>query len=345
MPRNFLRPLLATALFLPALHAPRALAQPATPPPGAEAKAPSWPDADSMERAEELRAKGAQLCAEGKADEGIRALEQALRLDDETPAIAADLGACELSQGRHTAAAEHLAKAIRGLPAGEDSEQLRTWRALFDKARAKVAVLRIEVDVPGADILAGKRILGQSPLPADVYVEPGEILVMAKSERHGEAERTVRVTAGGGATIKLSPKKPDTMEKFTPKPGPSPWPAVGLGVAGAGLGIAGIVMLVGGYKKGSEADTLLAQIKKQTQLDAPCVTPSEPCTTLKDLRGQRDDKVNLGVGLGIAGGALLAGGIVYTVLAFGSSESSRRRYAIAPAVGPGSAGLSVAGSF
>jgi hypothetical protein len=343
MPRNFLRPLLAAALFLPALYAPPALAQPATSP-AAEAKAPPPPDADSTARAEELHAEGARLCAEGKPDEGIRTLEQALQLD-KAPAIAADLGACELSQGRFTAAAEHLAQAIRGLPSGEDSEQLRTWRALFDKARAKVAVLRIGVDVAGADIFVGKRVLGQVPVPADVYVEPGEILIMAKSERHGEAQRTVRVTAGGGATIELSPKKPAMMEKFTPKPGPSPWPAIGLGAAGAGLGIAGVVLLVQGFQKGSEADDLLAKLETETKLEAPCVKPSSQCATLKDLRSQRDSKVNLGVGLGVTGGVLLAGGIVYTVLAFGPSGSSRRRYAIAPAVGPGTAGLSVAGSF
>lgn len=343
MPRNFLRPLLVAALFLPALHAPGALAQPAKPP-AEQAFIPPDANADSAQRAEELRAKGAQLCAEGKADEGIRSLEQALRLD-KAPAIAADLGACELSQNRFAAAAEHLAQAIRGLPSGEDSEALRTWRAQFDKARAKVAALRIDVDVAGADIFAGSRVLGQSPLPSEVYVEPGDILVIVKSERHGEAQRTVRVTAGGGATLKLSPKTPDEMEKFTPKPGPSPWPAVGLGAAGLGLGIAGIVQFVQGYKKGSEADALLDDLEAQSG-PAPCATaPGSDCAALKDLRGQRDAKVNLGVGLTVAGGVLLAGGIVYTVLAFGSSGSERRRYAIVPAVGPGVAGLSVGGSF
>jgi hypothetical protein len=344
MPRNFLRPLLAAALFLPALHAPFALAQPEKPAAG-EVGAQPTTDTDTAEHAEELRAKGAKLCAEGKANEGIRAFEEALKLD-RTPATIADLGACELARGRFTAAAEHLAQAIRGLPAGEDSEELRAWRALFDKARAKVAVLRIEVDVAGADVFAGKRVLGQSPLPSDVYVEPGEMLVVAKSERHGEAQRTVRVPAGGGMTIKLSPKGPYVTDRFAPKPGPSPWPAVGLGAAGAGLGIAGIALLVQGSQRGSEADDLLARLKKERQSDAPCATaPVADCTTLKDLRSERDSKVNLGVGLGVAGGLLLAGGIVYAVLAFGPPASDKRRYAMVPAVGPGTAGLSVVGSF
>jgi hypothetical protein len=343
MPRTFLRPLLAAALFLPALHAPFALAQPKKPPAG-DVVAPTT-DTDTAEQAEELRAKGARLCGEGKADEGIRAFEEALKLD-RTPATTADLGACELADGRFTAAAEHLAQAIRGLPAGESSEKLRTWRALFDKARAKVAVLRIEVDVEGADVFAGKRVLGQSPLPSEVYVEPGEILVVAKSERHGEAERTVRIEAGGGMTIKLSPKGPYVTDRFAPKPRPSPWPAVGLGAAGAGLGVAGIVLLVQGSQKASEADDLLTSLRTQTGSDAPCATaPGADCTTLKDLRSERDSKVNLGAGLGVAGGLLLAGGIVYAVFAFGPPASDKRRYAMVPAVGPGSAGLSVVGSF
>lgn len=348
MPRTIPRTLLVAAL-LTALAVPDA--QAADPAP-ADSKATPAPDTGAPARAEAMRVRGARLCAEEKGEEGVRVLKDALRLDP-APTIAAELGACELDLKRYPEAADHLAQAIRGLPQGDTGNQLGVWRELYDKAHAKVAALRIKVDVAGADVFAGKRLVGQSPLPGDVHVEPGEIVVAARTPAGAEDKRTVRVTAGGGATLSLSPKAVADRDRFERKAGPSPWPAVGLAVVGAGLGVVGIVEFTQASKKASDADTMLADIRTAAKAagqdgTAPCsaAKPDARCAELKDLRAQRDKQVDVGAGLAIAGGALLAGGIAYAVWAFGLPASdTRRRYAIAPVVTPNSAGLWAVGSF
>jgi tetratricopeptide (TPR) repeat protein len=295
--------------------------------------------------AAELRERGAALCAQGRHDAAVSTLQAAVK-QDATPASVGELGACEVTAGRYPSAAEHLQQALRGLPESDTSEQRKRWQALFDQARARIGALTITVDAAGADVLAGSRFLGVSPLaPGEVFVDAGDVLVMAKQPGGGEAEKTVRVAPGGKATVRLAVSAPDaSRDPFAPRPRPTLVPAFVLGGAALVAGAVGVALFVQGGEKASEADEKLTALR-ETYGPVPCPSASG-CADLKALRSDRDGLVNAGTGVLIGGGVALAGAVGYAISALRSPSSARwPRTSIVPSVSPAGGGAWLQGAF
>ena len=68
---------------------------------------------------------------------------------------------------------------------------------------AQLAPVRVQVNVRGATVRAGERVLGQAPLGEIVYVDPGRTRFVAEAEGYRSAERELVLEAGRTANVTL----------------------------------------------------------------------------------------------------------------------------------------------
>jgi hypothetical protein len=314
---------------------------------------PSDPDAPPPDPAKaaaarlaELIRKGVQLCGAGEMDDGIAALNAAWvqRADLD---LAVQLAGCEVKAQHWPGAAEHLAFALRTTG---DPEQRKALEASFAGVRARVGAVKVKVTVDGAYVFAGDRFAGQSPLPGEVYVSPGQARVSAKKGGYGEVEQEISIQPGGTAevTLDLMNETAVATSRRTP-PRRSLAPAFvmgGIGIVAAGIGAA---LYAAGAAKGSAAGALLAELQAAPGAGTyPCAgaTPAAGCNTLATLRSGHDTFENAGAGMLIAGGALLGVGLIYgLVTTYSAPPPSGSALTITPAVWASGAGLGAAGTF
>jgi hypothetical protein len=94
-------------------------------------------------------------------------------------------------------------------------------KARFDEARKLVAAIRVRVSEPGAEVRIDGATSGASPLPAEVFVDPGARVVTAELAGFEAAPVTVQAEKGGSydVTIELvraAKRAPDAEEKRNP---------------------------------------------------------------------------------------------------------------------------------
>lgn len=120
------------------------------------------------------------------------------------PQIAGNLSEAELKLGRYRDAAEHADAFIR-LDKGAPASEKKLAQGWLDEAKKKIVTLKITVVDKGAEVLIDGKPVGTSPLPPEVYVDPGKHTVEARS---GSARDEVTDTyeAGWTRVIKLVPK-------------------------------------------------------------------------------------------------------------------------------------------
>jgi hypothetical protein len=310
---------------------------------------PSDPDAPAPDPAKvaaarlaDLIRRGAQLCVAGEVDDGITALKAAW-VQRQDADLALQLAACEVKGQQWPGAAEHLAFALR---TKDDPEQRKALEATFSNVRARVGAVKVTVTVDGAYVFAGDRFAGQSPLPGEVYVSPGQARISAKRSGYGEIEQAVSVQAGGTAevTLDLMNEAASATNHRTPeRRSLTPAFVMGsIGIVAAGIGVA---LYAAGAAKGAAADSLLGEL--QTAYPNPCAgNPAPGCTTLASLRSGHDTFVNVGGGMLGAGGALLGVALIYgLVTVYSGASPSRSGLTITPTAWASGAGLGAAGTF
>jgi hypothetical protein len=293
----------------------------------------------------ELIRKGAQLCAAGEVDDGLAALNAAWAQRQDAD-LAVQLANCEVKGEQWPGAAEHLAFALRNK---DDPEQRKPLEATFVSVRARVGAIKVKVTVDGSDVFAGDRFAGQSPLPGEVYVSPGEARVSAKKTGYGELEQVVSVQAGGTAevTLDLTNESAAATSRRVPER-KSLTPAYVIGGIGAVAAGVGAALFAVGATKGAAADSLLSDLQAKGSSD-PCAgaSPALGCNTLQSLRSGHDTFANAGAGTLLAGGALLGVGLVYGLRAAFSNPAPGRSsgLTITPTAWASGAGLGAAGTF
>jgi hypothetical protein len=177
--------------------------------------------------------------------------------------IAANLGDCELRLHLYRDAAEHLAFSLREFPVDASEDERAQTAAQLTRARAKVASVRLDVDVIGVEILVDGRPIGLTPLLDPIFVDPGEHLIEAKSSAGNGRSQSVTLAAGEEIAIELkvgpvrAAPSPVASQPVASRPAasplriapPSPTPAVGrvapmviyfgaaLSVAAVGVGV------------------------------------------------------------------------------------------------------------
>ncbi|WP_437585614.1 hypothetical protein [Sorangium sp. So ce1000] len=371
--------LLVAALLLPPATgsaAPPTAGSPAPPtPPRAAPPAPPKEDAVSA-TARELAAKGVAAWNQRKYEE-CRAAHLAAWSIKPYRQIAGNLGACEIKLGLYRDAAEHLSALTQPAADGTRAELSAEHRRLFDEALAKIAVVNIDVE-PGATVLVDGKAVGQAPLPAPLFLEPGEHSLEARTGTGAIAQSTtVRFEAGTQRNLALHPRMPQatttaattapatTTATAAPAPAPppvAPTPAPeppdtrvrdgvvigGLALGGAAIA-AGVVLAVVSNGKSDEADEALQSIVKDGSAYA-CNDPKfsrARCNALADAYIAEETTRNLAIAGFVTAGAALGGAALASLLwPIGAPrEAASRGVRIVPTVTAQSAGLTIGGAF
>ncbi|WP_437713051.1 hypothetical protein WMF45_45240 [Sorangium sp. So ce448] len=367
--------LLVAALLLPptaASAAPPAAGSPALPaPPKTAPPAPPKEDAISA-MARELFAKGVAAWNQRKYEE-CRAAHLAAWSIKPYRQIAGNLAACEVKLGLYRDAAEHLSALTQPAADGTRAELSAEHRRLFDEALAKIAVVNIDVE-PGATVLVDGKAVGQAPLPAPLFLEPGEHSLEARTGTGAVAQSTVRFEAGSQRNLALHPRMPQatttaattapTPTAATPTPvAPVPPPVApaarpdtrvrdGVVLGGLALGgvaiAAGVVLTVVSNGKSEEVNDATRSIAMNGDANA-CNDPAfkARCDALDDANIAEGTTRNLAIAALVTAGAALGGtALAYVLWPVGTPRTEASRgVRIAPAITAQSAGLTIGGAF
>ncbi len=298
-------------------------------------------DAD-LARADELYRQGNVAFDAGKFEDALKLYRDAFAIKKSYD-IAGNLGATELKLGSQREAAEHLSFSLRLFPAnGKEKARKVTMNALAE-AKTKVGCFAITVNVAGAKVQLGDRVVGISPVVdvACAYPAPSKLRVERDGYEIFEQEITPEVgkdvpisvtlkagASGGGGGGGGGSDEP--VEKPI-------WPAIvlgGAGAAGLAVGIAGVVV---GAQKDADASALASSASC-----TPVVTPSCLADGI-DLADEWATFTTVGiVGFGI-GGAALVGMTIYLLVP--TRRPDEAAWQVVPWLDPQTAGVSVGRTF
>jgi hypothetical protein len=267
--------------------------------------------------------------------------------------IAANLGRAELKLRMYRDAAEHLDYFLREAKdiSAEDRDQARK---LFDEARAKIAVITVDVNVAGAEVLIDGNALGPAPLAGPILVEPGRRTIYARSQGYKSRSLPVDAVAAGSHHVVLELAE----EEPPPKPQPvvveaasKPVETAGPNKALAFAGVAASAGAIGGGVTLAVASRISAGPANQIDQDLgeePCPLdppPMSECSHLKSARAAQNTLANGAFWSLIAGGTLAAATLAYVVVASKEPEKSGGGVRVLPAVAATGGGMVIAGTW
>jgi hypothetical protein len=303
------------------------------------AHAQTAPKTEAVTRADAFYKEGVRLYSEKKWSEAESAFRNAWGLNP-TFDVAYNLGSTEYQLGKYVEATEYLSRAIRDWPLLNSTSALReTARTRLAESRAQVGVLRIRVDVDGAEVTVNGRKVGTSPLTDEVFVAPGPVQVSAVRAGYTTAPQETNIAKAEAREVSLT-----LVSLVASKRSVVPGAVLG-GVAGAAL-VTGIGLYAGGRAKvtsgANERDAILkagnACVPGALNYDARCSEVESTAKTANTFQ-------QAGVGLMVGAGAAAAGALIYFLVPTPSGGAKSGRLVVTPAVSPGNAGLVLSGSF
>ncbi len=284
--------------------------------------------------------------------------------------IAAALGDCEIKLGRFRDAAEHLSFALRQMPTDPSAQQRADVAQALEEARKHVAVLQVDVDLPGAEVLVNGSSVGKAPIDQDVFVEPGTIAVEARYAGHQPVgvhidvrastvtPLTLRLDGTTGAAPSSAPvasdaraaphhESDDAMVE-TSEGTLSTRTVVTASGAGLTLVAAGFGIVYARKASSASDDAEALQARRDVEFGPnACGSPSAATATLcADLRSKLDERDSARRVSTIAwvGTGVLAAGTLGALL-FWPEKQSEARLSLAPAILPDAAVVSLKGRF
>jgi len=281
--------------------------------------------ADPAKQAEEHYLRGKALLKSGDVKGAYLEYKASFDLKQSYD-IAANLGNLELDQGMPREAAEHLAYALRTVAVNVPEDRVNAMRGLLEKARRLVGGATVKVNIDGAEVLVDGRSIGRSPLPEEIFVDPGKRKIEARLSPYTSAQKTIEIARAATVPVELTLVLPTAMSSSTAAapsgsapPLSTSGPAkpksmipvgVGIATAAAGLGL-GIVGLVLSGSKASRVDLLQSAL---TEVDVQgnrsvCASNKPPaeCADLDSALVAKGSFRNLAiVGFATAGVAALA---------------------------------------
>lgn len=275
------------------------------------------------------------------------------------------LAQAEAKSNKPRDAAEHVEVFLRENKAASADDR-QTAQKLFEEVTAKLATWTVKVSVDGAEVYLDNKLVGKSPLPGPLFVDPNTHEVEARKEGF-KPEKEMLVASPNtesDSTLVMKPvpvevKPKEIVPKETPIPEPPPppspaWRTYGMIGGGAltvlGLGL-GIGLSVSASGKGEEADAQKAEIKRTTPNTYDLCGPNQfqpnaaACAQLAEKLSSQDSRAN-----GAVAGFVIAGvGAVGTLglfllpkLPFGRKLMGMQ---IAPVIGSDRMGGMMSGSF
>jgi tetratricopeptide (TPR) repeat protein len=307
-----------------------ASAQPASQPSGA-------PSPDAVQRAEVLFRNANQLYTDKKWVEAEAGFLAAWALNP-TYDVAANLGHAQYRLGKYRDAAEHFAFALRNWPLIGKPEPRKLAETRLAELRTLVASLNVQVNVAGAEVLVDGAPLGSASLASEVFVDPGAHVVEAALAGYKPARAQVNAAKGSAQDVVLT-----LVASSGPPPQPA-GPSKPVIITGAVLGGAGV--LLGAVFAGlSDAKASDAAAKNDAIGAATACgpTPSAACQAVQSAGQARATFANASAWSFIAGGALGAATVIYTLAAPRAAKASGMR--VAPTVTADGGGVVVRGEW
>lgn len=288
---------------------------------------------DTSQRVAELYKQANALYDQRKLAEAEARYLQAWNLK-KTYDLACNLGAIELDLSKPRAAAEHLAYALREFPAGGKTSAREQIEGRFKKAREQVGALRVRVSAPNAKVIVAGQAVGASPLPDEVFVEPGVVTVEARLPGYETAQQTVQIEKGSAVEVSL------TLE-HTRRSNLPAFVMGGIGMAALGLGASFIGIA---ESNRSTATTLSNETNHACPVADPL--PQGKCKELVDVASREDTFGNIGIVSLVVAGAAAVGVTTYLLWPAPRDETtSARTVRILPMASTTGGGLFVLGSF
>ncbi|WP_437732366.1 hypothetical protein [Sorangium sp. So ce1335] len=270
------------------------------------------------ERAAQLYREGNLFYDEGRFVEAEARYQAAWDLQQSFD-VAGNLGNVELEVNQPREAAAHLLYALETFPLGEKVEKRSFLQKRLAEAKSQVGTLRISVNVDDAEVLLDGKLIGQSPLDAQVFVDPGKRTIEA---RRGGARTSTSLFVARGSDQRIA---------LSLDTGPN-IPLVVTGGAVGLLGVAsGVTFAILSTAKGRSAE-------------------GEPSRSERRLerRDSQTTLANISFWSFIGGGVALAGTAVYALTTSGRTPSPTAglaRFHAAPLVTPEAKGLLLGASF
>jgi hypothetical protein len=297
----------------------------------ARAQAAQQSDAAALAQSRELFQKGNKLYDEGKYPQAEDLYLRAWRLKKSYD-LAGNLGNLEADMNKPRAAAEYLSYAVREFPAGGRPSLRDALLKRLGEVQKLVGTLRFTVNKPGAEVLLDGHAVGLSPLPHELYVEPGTHSVEARLEGYPPVTATVTVLKGKAEQVALTLMPPAGPNKMVI--------GIGAGIAGAGV-IAGAVLLGVGASKGGTISDLQAKIKASG--GCASATAAGDCADLRSAGSSKATLSNAGLWTLVGGGVVGIGTLVYGLV--GGSRAARTGMSVVPVVTADGGGLWAKGAF
>ena len=334
----------------------------------------AWADGGDPVAARAQLRQGYALKQQGKCKEAVPYLQESIRLDRQ-PKTLLNLGDCEQALGQFAAAQAHFLEA-RDLARQQGNDTLKNVgeKRLHDveKRMPKLAI-QLAKDAPAGTVVTRDGVeVGSVSLHTPLPIDIGRHVVIARGggfERQfdvtlAESEtKTLEVTPVGGKAIPkpvaATADKPSSAQNIASKKDASRAPGsafkldfpttdraesgssaqrtfgfVTLGVGAVGLG-------VGGYfgarmlSKKSDASAMCTP-------EAPCDPESGEVTKFENTkRDAKDARTYAIIGLGVGGAAAVTG----VILLLTAPKATTTGWQVAPAIGQGSMGAVVAGTW
>lgn len=355
------RSFLSSVIFFAVLLAPPALGRVAfaQPPP---ARAPVEP-----KTADDYALEGRTLAMQPDRLLDARALLLTAWTMKQSYDTAGNLGSVEMELGMMRDAAEHLAFCARNFPAVRDrdqTEKLARVEELLAKAKAQVSSVRLRItdsdaiELTGVEVLVDGKSIGRTPLPDEVFVEPGTRVISARQTGYASGEKRIEAVKGGSesVTIVLEPAAgAATASKVrVDKPVGSPKSgaliAAGAGAAAAFIG-AGVGFHLASNAKSADATATWEKLGGSAGDRGACLDPRN-AAACEDMRRAHDGReVFRGMAIGgyVAGGVLAVGTLVYALMPGRTSPGGERGSApplrAFVGVAPGGGGAVLEGRF
>lgn len=307
--------------FLPALLVALAapdtgFAQDAGTPPQAAA---AGEEAPMEELAQKHYDDGQAAVAKGDFQAAYKSFRAGFAVEPHSKMVRA-LGDTAHHLGKFRDAAEYLALYLQKAPAGTPAAERAAAEKMLADAKTRVGSLAITAP-PGAEIFVDKAFVGKAPLRGEVFVEPGNCEVEARSgAEYGEQRIVAQKGAPTAVTLVFGVVSPPPPPTATASAGPTSTgaPAVppegprtevligGAALAGAGI-VAGAVLLGLSAVKASDEEKARKDLRDLGTTNVCAgASPNALCATAKDAATSVDTFRNAGGWLMIGG--VLAGG-------------------------------------
>jgi hypothetical protein len=299
--------------------------------------APPTPSAAPHDAADDWFDKGLAAYEAHHKEEAEHDFAEAWKLK-KTQDIAANLGTVEQEQREFRKAAGHLAYAVAHAAPTDTDAARKNARDRLAQVRTHVGAVRVRVNVAGATVYANGVIVGQAPLEAEVFVDPGACTIEAKLAGYADARSAVTATAGASqeATLTLAPlngRPPDGG-------GPTTAVLVGGGVAAGAALVVGAVFTGLAVSKASQANQLGGW---DVCYGATAPAPNH-CPQLDGLRHDSATFGNVAFWSFVGGATVGAATIAYGVLAPRAKET-KTGLLLVPVAAARGAGLSLSGEW